>query len=472
MLESFIAVDLGAQSGRVVVGTFDDEGFSLDEAHRFANVPVIIDGTLCWDADALFEETLVGLRNAVGLIDARGSRPSGIAVDSWGVDYGLVDGSGDLVVPIRHYRANAHWTVDLASARVPRAEAYDRTGIIELSINTVFQLVRDNAIGLLDGHPTVLLTPDLWTFWLTGVRGAEMTIASTTGLLDRQSGGWADDLVSRWEIPRDVLPTLVPTGASAGTTTIAVTERIGAVSPIPVFRAPAHDTASAFAAVVSPGENSGVISCGTWALVGCCAPRPVLTADAMAAGFTNEVGAEESTVLIRNLSGTWLLEECLREWCAADGSTDTAGLRDELLAEAAALPSAVVLIDPGDPELIERGDMPARIGALLRRLGGDGEPDRGVLVRLILDSLACSFATTVAAAGRLTGTDLERIHMIGGGSQIDLLVRLTEEASGLPVRVGQVEATSIGNVCVQAVAAGIFPDLSAARAATKDGAAR
>ena len=449
----------------MVVGTFGPDGFDLVEAHRFANGPITIDGVLCWDVDALFEQTLNGLAIAVSGIRDRGSTVAGIAVDSWGVDYGLVDEAGDLIAPVRHYRANTQHSVDVANERVPREEAYSRTGIMELSINTCYQLVRDEALELLESAPTMLLTPDLWTFWLTGQGGAELTIASTTGLMDRRTGTWAEDLVERWRIPLEVLPKLEPTGSLAGQTTSDITRRIGAPSPVNVFRAPSHDTASAFAAVVSAGDISGVISCGTWALVGSSVAAPVLTHEAMDAGFTNELGAEGATLLIRNLSGTWLLDECMREWAEADGTAGVAELRAQLLAEAAGLSAAAVRIDPGASQFIEPGRMPERIADMHRRLGGAIALSRAQTVRLILDSLAESFAQTVWAAGHLAGTTPERIHMIGGGSQIDLLTHLTEEASGLPVVVGHREATSVGNICVQAVAAGLFPDLAAARRA-------
>lgn len=470
MGQSFVAVDLGGQSGRVVLGTFAADGFVLNEAHRFANVPVTIEGTLCWDVERLFDETIEGIRLAIARVEAFDAPVAGIAVDSWGVDYGLVDANGTLVAPVRHYRANEARHVAWAGERVPADEAYARTGITEMAINTNFQLVRDALAGLLASSPTALLTPDLWTFWLTGTRGAEATIASTTGLLDRTTGGWAYDLMDRWGIPREVVPALVETGAPAGFTSPAITERIAAGAPVPVFHAPAHDTASAFAAVVSPEDPSAVISCGTWALVGCVSPSPVLTADARVAGFTNEVGAEGSTLFVRNLSGTWLLDECLREWAEDDGEADVAGLRAELLAQAAQVPSGTLLttIDPGAPELIERGGMPSRIAHHYRQASGDGgDLSRVEIVRLILESLATSFASTIRDAGRLTGRVLRDVQMIGGGSRIELLVRLTEQSTGLRVRVGHAEATSVGNVCVQAVAAGLFPDLAAARLATR-----
>jgi rhamnulokinase len=462
----FVAVDLGGQSGRVLLGDFGTDRLDVTEAHRFANEPVERDGLLCWDAEGLFEETIRGIGRAVDLARSRGRRVAGIGVDSWGVDYGLVDGRGRLVAPVRHHRSGEARHVEAGRTLVPTAEAYRRTGITESAINTCFQLLRDAESGLLDDRPTALLTADLWTFWLTGERGAERTLASTTGMVDWATGDWAVDLMDRWGIPRETMPGLVLAGTPAGRTTPEVTARIGADAPIPVHRVAAHDTASAFAAVAAPRDGAAVISCGTWALVGCSTDAPALTEDAMAAGFTNEEGIDRSVVLVRNLSGTWLLEECLREWAGADG--DVAALRRELLARAAALPQddSRATIDPGAPELIERGRMPARIAELHRRASGIDRVLTPVeTVRLILESLARSFADTIASAGALTGIAFDEVRMIGGGSRIDLLVALTERATGLPVRVGHAEATSVGSLCIQAVAAGAFDTMAEARRA-------
>ena len=464
---SFVAVDLGAQSGRVVLGTFTQGGLALEEVHRFANVPITIAGTLCWDTDDLFEQTLTGIAHACSLAGSRGGRIEGISVDSWGVDYGLVDAGGSLVSAVRHYRSSDTAIVPIANERVSAPEAYSRTGITEMAINTCFQLIRDTQAGLLGRDRTMLLTPDLWTAWLTGSFGAERTIASTTGMLDQQTGDWARDLVARYGIPVAVLPPIADAGSRAGVTLPAITERLRSSSPIPVYRGASHDTASAFAAVAGPGEGIAVISCGTWALAGCSTASPVLTDEARLAGFTNEQGADRSTLLLRNLSGTWLLEECLREW--ADGQP-VAPLRASLL-DAASAPSGRELagtIDPGDATLIEAGDMPGRIARLYRRdCGDDRELSRTDTVRLILASLAHSFDDSIREAGRLSGQSFTEICMIGGGSQIAPLVALTRAATGLPVRTGPAEATSVGNICIQAVASGLFDSLGQARLAAR-----
>ncbi len=472
---SFAAVDLGATSGRVVLGTFGPDGFTFDEVHRFANTPITIDKVLCWNVEYLFDETLTGLAIAYARAMECGSALAGIAVDSWGVDYGLVDDTTTLIAPVRHYRAMEDSVVRLANDMVPASEAYARTGISELAMNTCFQFIRDARLGLLQPGVTALLTPDLWTAWLTGVRGAERTIASTTGLLDWSNHDWARDLMERWGIPVTVVASIVESGSLAGFTLAAVTERIGASNPIPVYRAAAHDTASAFAAVTSVDSDAAVISCGTWALVGCINATAVLTEDAERAGFTNQVAADGSVLLVRNLSGMWLLEECLRIWAADDAdanpsskrdtSTDASTLRTHLFTAAENESAQVVgTIDCGAPELIGTRDMPMEILALYRRTHGDTELTRPRIVRLILESLAESFALTIARTGEITGRPRREIIMIGGGSRIEQLVALTERASGLPVRVSHQEATSIGNICVQAVSAGVFDTMDQARA--------
>lgn len=467
--DAFIAVDLGAQSGRVMLGTFTAEAFDLAEVHRFANTPVEIDGTWCWDAVRLFDDTLDGIASALRIADEQARRVRGIAVDSWGVDYGLIRPDGALAAPVRHYRSATAEDMQRALGAAPSQWAYARTGIVELPINTAFQLHRDAMLGLLDDDVMALLIPDLWTFWLCGARGAERSIASTTGLLDRRTGGWCTELLEALSVPARVLPTLCDTGL-AGNTTPEITRRIGASEPIPVLRTLGHDTACAFAAVADADDGRAVVSCGTWALVGCLTSTPVLTEEARALSFTNEIGAGGATVLIRNLSGIWLLEECLAEW-HADGDEPIAALRSRLLDEAAALPASRSCIDVGSVELLEPGSMPARISALHARVAGSGEdPARepAQIVRLIIDSLALAFADTIEAAARLTGRAITELHMIGGGANIALLVERTAAATGLPVVVGHPEATSIGNVCAQAAASGMMPNVATARQRTEE----
>jgi len=464
MTKCFAAVDLGASSGRVMLGCFGNDSFTLEEVHRFVNTPIDVDGVRCWDTEYLFDQSLIGLQEAVTAAQRHGGELVGIAVDSWGVDYGLVDAANELTAPARHYRAAIDAYVERANESVSTMEAYQRTGIIEMPINTCFQLIRDVDQGLINANVIALLTPDLWTAWLCGDRGAEPTIASTTGLLDWSTGQWAFDLMERWGIPRHVLPELKPTGSRAGGTLPEITRRIGATHPVSVFRAPAHDTACAFAAVTSVDDDALVISVGTWALAGWLQTTPILTQAAAQHGFTNETAADGSALVIRNLSGTWLLEECLRIWAHEDGIKDSHQLRARLLD--AAFDSDVTIagvIDCGTPALINTVDMPGELARLYQEKFGQGELTRAQTVRLVLESLAESFAQTAALAREIGGTAPREIVLIGGGSQISELVRLTQQRSGLDVTVSHTEATSIGNICVQAVAAGLFPDLTTAR---------
>jgi rhamnulokinase len=470
----FAAVDLGGQSGRVVLGRVHRDRLRYREVHRFANVPLEVsteDGTRWhWDTGTLWEQTLDGLAAAVRAAAALGDRLAGIGVDSWGVDYGLVSAAGDLIGPATHHRSASADLVTEADALVSSAEAWARTGIEKAPMNTSRRLAADARAGRLAPGVTALLTPDLFTCWLTGARGAERTIASTTELLDVRTGDWALDLAVRWGIDPAVLPPVVPAGSDAGVTLPHVTARLGADAPVPVYRVASHDTASAIAAATSNAGRDGVVSCGSWALAGCIAAEPALGEQARSAGYTNEAAADGRTLLLRNLSGLWLLESCLSAWIP-DGSArvsshDRSARRAELLAAAAALPAGGAVVDAGDPALRAPGDMPARLAALT---GRDLSPAQ--TVRCILDSLAAAFATALSVAADLTGVAMERVHLVGGGSRVTALARSTARATGLPVVAGPAEATSIGNLMVQAVAAGAFDSLDSARAATDHGTA-
>jgi rhamnulokinase len=459
----YVAIDLGAQSGRVLLGTFTPNGLNLQEISRFPNTPTEVNGVLCWDGAALFAAAMSGLATIV----ERGVSIAGIAVDTWGVDYGLVGESGELVAPLRHYRAANPDVMRDARALVPTREAYARTGIEESPINTCFQLIRDRELGFLDQPCTMLLTPDLWSFWLTGETGAERTIASTTAMLDRTTGEWALDLIERYGIPTAILPALQPSGSFAGETQPTITSQLKASEPLPVFRTGAHDTASAFAAVVDSTRPTAVISCGTWALAGCLSTTPVLTQEGQDLGFTNEEGADGRLLVMRNLSGTWLLDECLRTWAEDLSITDLTAFRNTLLS---GLRTAEMdfgdVIDPGDPTLLQPGDMPQRIHSLYAQVTGRSlSSDPKDTVALILRSLAIAFAQAIQGAAHLTNQDLQEVVIIGGGSQIEPLIELTQRAVGLPVKRGPVEATGLGSVLVQAVAAGQFDSLDDAREA-------
>ncbi|WP_285037276.1 FGGY-family carbohydrate kinase [Plantibacter sp. ME-Dv--P-095] len=464
------AVDLGASSGRVILGRWDGEHLRLVEVHRFPNGPVVRDGRLVWDAERLFEETLTGLAAAVRHAEAAGGALDGIGIDSWGVDVGLpVLGTSRLassVPEVRHHRGADEHEPERAAALVGPAAAYAVTGVIEHPINTAFQL-RSLAAGSKAGPPTteaptVLLVPDLWVWLLTGVVGAERTIASTTQLLDQRSGDWAAALVERWGLGGFRFPPVVAPGTLAGSTTPEITARLGARAAIPVHRVAEHDTASALA-FARPDGAELLVSSGSWSLAGVCLAEPVLSEPARLAGFTNEAGAAGSSLLLRNLSGMWLLTECARAWSEEDGHVvdPVALVAAATVAAASADTVPPTVFDVADPRLLVPGDMPARITALCRAAGGTPPSGRVDLVRSVIESLAAAYAATGRAAAALTGVPIRSVRIVGGGSRNRLLCARTAELTGLPVTAGPAEASALGNLAVQLVAAGRAPSLDA-----------
>lgn len=459
----FAAVDLGASSGRVMVGRWSAGGLHLIEVHRFANGPVETDGRLFWDAERLFDETMLGLTEAVRIAQAAGSTLAGIGVDSWGVDVGLVDaGRVDASSPlprIHHHRGADERGPAQAAAIVDPATAYAVTGVLEQRINTSYQLrsrVQDGVpAAVADGAPAVLLVPDLWVQRLTGVLGAERTIASTTQLLDQRSGDWSADLIERWGLGGFDFPPVVPPGTLAGPTTPEITARLGADAPIPVYRVAEHDTASALA-FAHPDGAELLVSSGSWSLAGVCVQTPVLTEAARLAGFTNEAGAGGTALLIRNLAGMWLLTECARGWSEADGRiVDPVALVAEASEAASADPtSQPPVFDVGDARLLVPGDMPARIAELCAETGQLAPVGRIGTVLSIVESLAAAYAEAALACEALTGTPLRSVRIVGGGSRNQLLCRRTAERTGLPVTAGPAEASAVGNLAVQVVASG------------------
>ncbi|TDD47597.1 rhamnulokinase [Kribbella antibiotica] len=427
------AVDLGASSGRVMLGRVGTEVLELTELNRFWNGPIDVRGTLHWDILHLYRSMLDGLQ-AAGAVDS-------IAIDSWAVDYGLLDASGQLLGNPVHYRDNrTDGVMDLVLTRVSAEELYSVTGLQQLPINTLYQLVAE--AGRLTTADTLLLIPDLLAYWLTGEIGAERTNASTTQLYDVRRRTWSVELAQQLGIPARVLPRLWEPG-----------DTIGSYDGTPVIAVGSHDTASAVVSVPASDERFAYISSGTWSLVGLELDTPVLTEDARAANFTNEGGVDGRIRFLRNVMGLWILQECQRVWQDDD--------LPRLLAEAAAAPAFAVLIDPDAPEFLAPGDMPARIAAY----SGESPASRGAVVRCVLESLALAYRRTLRTAQELADRPVDVLHVIGGGSQNELLCQLTADACGLPVLAGPVEASALGNVLVQARALGEpLPDLAAMRA--------
>ncbi len=445
------AVDLGASSGRVMVGTVSPGHLGLEEVHRFPNGPVQAeDGSLRWPIDRIYREVLEGLA-AAGRVDA-------IGVDSWAVDYGLLDDEGDLLAEPFSYRdSRTDGMGERVAEVVGDAELYAVTGLQHLPFNTVYQLLAETSLA---DAETMLLLPDLVGFWLTGQLGAEATNASTTQLFDVRTRTWATGLADRLGIPARLLPPVREPGDVVGRLRLNVADATGQPAVTAVVAVGSHDTASAVVGVpAAPGVPFAYISSGTWSLVGVELDEPVLTEDARAANFTNEGGVDATIRFLRNVMGLWVLSESLRTW-----GLETADLPD-LLAEAEASPAFGPMVDVDGPEFLTPGDMPARIAAACAATGQTAPDTRGEVVRCILESLALAYRRQVRAAARLSGVAVEVVHVVGGGARNTLLCQLTADACGLPVLAGPVEAAALGNVLVQARTLGAdLPDLAAMRA--------
>ena len=457
------AADLGASSGRVMLARVGAGQLSLDEVHRFPNVPVRVGGTLHWDILALYREVLDGVRAAARTAaQGRDGALASVGIDSWGVDYGLLDESGSLLGNPVHYRdGRTDGVPEQVWARVPAADLYAVTGIQQLPFNTIYQLAAAAGTPQLAAARTLLLIPDLLAYWLTGQAGAERTNASTTQLYDARRGEWARDLIERAGIPGSLFPPLRSPGDVIGPVQPGVSESAG----LPVIAVGSHDTASAVAAVPARGRDFAYISSGTWSLVGMELDAPVLTEASRRAGFTNEAGLDGRTRFLHNVTGLWLLQESMRGWAADGREVDLAGL----LAEAAARPPLVSLVDPDDPEFLPPGDMAGRLAAACRRAGDPVPQTPAEVTRCILDSLALAYRRTILAAQELSGRPVSVIHMVGGGIQNHLLCQLTADACGLPVIAGPVEAAALGNALVQAGALGAAPaDLDGIRALLRE----
>ncbi len=441
------AVDLGASSGRVMTARVGPGRLDLQEVHRFPNRPVRTSGTLRWDVLALFSGVLDGLRAAgreAGHVD-------GIGIDSWAVDVGLLDDDGALLGNPVHYRDARHAAaVPAVHAVVPPEQLYRVNGLQHLPFNTVFQLAAARDTAQFAAARTVLLVPDLLTHWLTGAVGAEVTNASTTGLLDATSGAWSIDLLDRLGLPRSLFPPLRQPGERLGELVSDVLTETGLAAPVPVTAVGSHDTASAVVGVPAEGERFAYISCGTWALVGLELAGPVLTEASRQAGFTNERGVDGTVRYLRNVMGLWLLQESLRTWGAAGLPTDLAGL----LAAAGQVQGFPAIVNPDDARFLPPGDMPTRIARACIDTSQPPPQNQAETVRCILDSLALAFRRTVRRAAELSGRDVKVIHLVGGGVRNALLCQLTADACGLPVLAGPIEAAALGNALVQARAGG------------------
>ncbi len=469
---NYLALDLGAESGRGLLGRFDGERLVLEEVHRFPNGPVRLFDTLHWDLPRLFEDVKTAIRKGA----VQGGTLDGIGVDTWGVDFGLV-GRGDTLLgnPVHYRDARTDGMLEAAFATVSRERIYEITGLQFLPFNTVYQLLAlaRSKSPLLEVTETLLLMPDLFGWLLTGRRVCERTNASTTQLLDPRSGAWSDEMCQGLGLPRAILPELIDPGTTLGTLRGAVAKEIGLARPINVIVPATHDTASAVAAVPAatsyqshPRSSSPAapdwcyLSSGTWSLLGVEVSRPVINAETLKFNFTNEGGVAGTTRLLKNIMGLWLVQECRRIWAAAGRELTY----DELTARARAARPFAALVNPDDTAFLAHGDMPARLSAHCTRTGQALPQDEGAIVRCCLESLALKYRWTIDRLESILGTKITTIHAVGGGSKNDLLCQFTADACGRVVHAGPAEATAIGNILMQAVGRGQLGSISDLRA--------
>lgn len=446
-----VAIDLGASGGRVALGSIEDGRIEIEVLHRFPNGGTWLPSGLYWDVIGLWREILYGLK----LAGEKGQIAS-VGVNSWGVDYALLDENDLLIDQPHHYRdARTDGVMEALFKSVPRDRIYERTGIQFMSLNTIFQLIahEKQAPGILGKTRSLLLMPDLIHFWLCGRRASELTIASTSQLFDPRGRRWDDELIRECGLPRGIFQEIVEPGTVLGEIRPEIADQIG-LSGAQIIAPAAHDTASAVAAVpAEDGEDWAYISSGTWALAGVETPAPVISAKTLELNLTNEAGVRGTTRLLKNITGLWILQECRRVW----GDPPYA----DLYAEAGAAErgrDGHATIDPDDARFTQICDrMPQRVQEFCAETGQPVPQTRGEITRCVLDSLASRSAEVLDQLEGVIGTPIRTVHIVGGGSQIDLLNRLVANASRRVVIAGPVDATLTGNLLIQAESFGSIP---------------
>jgi rhamnulokinase len=463
MPNHFLAFDLGAESGRALLGAIDGGKLTLDEQHRFANPHGRINGRLCWNLLGQWEHLKEGLRKTA----ATGKTLQGIGVDTWGVDFGLLNKDGDILGNPLHYRdSHTDGVMDQVFARIGRDRVFQQTGTQFMQFNTLFQLqaMKNTSPQLLEMADTLLFMPDLFNYLFTGQRAAEFSIASTSQMYDMGQKAWARPLLDELGLPANILPTVVPSGTIIGNLRDDVAKECSC-PPIPVIAPAGHDTASAVAAVpAAAGDRSWCyISSGTWSLMGVELPRPIINDKSLKYSYTNEGGVGGSIRFLKNIMGMWLVQECRRHWIKAGSEHSYAELTQ--MAERS---QSTALIDPDHQPFLAPGDMVPKIDEFCRKTHQRAPGTRGEYVRACLESLALTYRKTLERLEDILGRRLETIHIVGGGTQNGLLNQMTADACNRRVVTGPVEATAIGNILVQAMAVGVVKSLDDARAIVRN----
>lgn len=455
----FLALDLGAESGRALSGRFDGGRLAVEEIHRFPNRPVRVRDSLHWDVLAL----QAGILDGLAAYAARpGAELTSVGLDTWGLDFALLLADDTLVGLPYHYRdGRTRGMLEAALREQGREAIWSHTGIQFLPMNTLYQLLamRRNGAAALDVATTLLLMPDLFNFWLSGRKASEWTIASTSQMCDPRTGRWSEALLRAFDLPTGILQPIVEPGTTLGPLLPSVAAQAGLGVGVQVVAPACHDTGSAVVAVPASTPHFGYISSGTWSLVGAEARKPALGPAALRYNFTNEGGFDNTYRVLKNISGMWLVQECRRSWLRAGRDWSYA----ELTERAASAPAFGALIDPNHPDFVAPDDMPAAIRQRCVATGQEAPTSEGALVRCALESLALAYRQTFEELAEVLGAPVDAIHIVGGGSQNRLLCQLTADACGLPVLAGPVEATAMGNLLVQMHATGALGGLAEMR---------
>ncbi len=455
----YLACDLGAESGRLMLGTLANGRIMLEELHRFPNTPSRNGESLHWNIAALFAELKTGLRKAA----ARKVPIASISTDSWGVDYALFDADGAMIPPVFHYRdPRTARGVARAQSLVPWEKIFSETGIQHMPLNTLYQLAAETPERLRVARQ-LLMIGDAFNHLLGGAPRAEESLASTSQFYNPRTKAWSRPLLDAIGVPATLLPEIVPSGARIGVLNVELARESG-LPQIEVIATCSHDTGAAVAAVPASGADWAYLSSGTWSLMGVELPEPLINEQSRTLNFTNEIGFGSSVRLLKNIIGLWIIQECRREWARAGQDFDYATLT-RLASEAKPF---AALINPGDARFLPPGDMPEKIASFCRETGQTPPATPGETVRCVLESLALLYRRTLDSIQDLTGRKIGRLHIVGGGSRNDLLNQFAANALQIPVVAGPVEATALGNVLIQAIALGHLPSLAAARAVVKE----
>ncbi len=457
--KKYIGFDLGAESGRCIVAIMKDKKISLHEVHRFTTHTIKSGNSLHWNVNAIFDEIHKGLNKARNRF---GADFNGIGIDTWGVDYALINNDGNDIGNPYHYRDDrTDEMMDEAFRIIPKDELYLKAGTQSAQYNTLFQLLAEKKYGLnlLDYTDTFLLMPDYFNYRLCGNKKSEFSIASTTNLANPVTRDWSWDLIKIFDLPKNIFPIMVEPGTILGKLLPSIADSVGLNSNIPVIATTGHDTASAVAAIPALDTDWAFISSGTWSLIGIESNQPIINSNSYKHNFTNEGGFNKTTRFLKNIVGLWPIQECKRYW----GKIDKEFTYTELVSLAAKTGFTNSCIDLNDTRFLKPGNMPHKVLDYLKETNQNHVNKPGFITGVILESLAFTFRKTIKEIEEVTGKNIERIHIVGGGIQNELLTQYTSDATGKTVIAGPVEGAVVGNVGVQAIATGAIKDINELR---------